>query len=410
MIASTDISKPLKMKNPIQTYAWGSHSAIADLLGKAEPTPKPQAELWMGAHPKASSEVWYQERWQALDQLISEYPQELLGELVTARFGPQLPFLFKVLAVEKPLSIQAHPDKVQAEAGFYRENRAGIDLNAARRNYTDSNHKPECICAITPFTGLCGFRTLADMMTLLGTVWPQRHNHLLTLLTTQGIRAFFAGLMALTDKDRVGIITESVENASNLHKTSPAFYWMSQLNQLYPNDIGVLAPLWLHVVDLKPGEAIYLPSRQLHAYLKGVGIEIMANSDNVIRGGLTPKHIDVPELMTVLDFSPQPPFIIEAYEQSEIERIYSSPAEEFLLTALDLTAGRMHQLAAGSIAILFCIQGSAAIEYRGENSPMIIDKGESVLLPAALRHATISGSALVYLAEVHIQSIDTARN
>ena len=289
MDAAHSISKPFRMKNTVQAYAWGSRTAIPELLGKHSPSTKPQAELWIGAHPKAPSLLWHQGRWQALDQLISQYPEEFLGRSVASRFGPRLPFLLKVLAADQPLSIQAHPDTIQAKAGFRRENEAGIELTVDHRNYKDPQHKPECMCALAPFTGLCGFRSLSNMMSLMGSVWPINDNALLTTLTKKGIKSFFKSVMTLPTKKRLGLISQTVLQAESMIDINPAFPWMVRLNRLFPGDIGVLAPLYLNIVELQPGEAIFLPAGQLHAYLNGVGIEIMANSDNVLRGGLTPQ-------------------------------------------------------------------------------------------------------------------------
>jgi mannose-6-phosphate isomerase len=401
MAVPDHIAIPLKMKNPIQAYAWGSRTAIPNLLGKPGPHTKPVAELWMGAHPSAPSMVWCQERWQALDQLILEYPDELLGKSVARQYGPSLPFLFKVLAAGQPLSIQAHPDKVQAESGFMRENADGTDLAAPQRNYKDSNHKPECLCALTPFVGLCGFRSLAEMMSLMGTSWPKQHNHLLTILTKKGISSFFSQLMQLPPKKRLDLVAACLRETESMQAVNAAFSWIHQLNQSHGGDIGVLAPLFLNVVELQPGEAIFLPARQLHAYLKGMGIEIMANSDNVLRGGLTTKHIDVPELLNILDFMPYEPELLRPDGRDTIEKTYPSPAEEFALSSLATTPSDEYPLETAAISILFCTQGTATLNSTTASAALTVHRGESVLIPAAARGVILSGSATLYKATVN---------
>ena len=398
------ISKPFKMKNTIQTYAWGSHTAVTDLFGIPNPSAKPQAELWMGAHPKAPSMIWLQGRWQALDLLISQYFETFLGKTVANRFGPQLPFLLKILAAEQPLSIQAHPDKIQAAAGFRRENKAEIDLTAPHRNYKDPQHKPECLCALTPFTGLCGFRSLSNMMPLMGKIWPTQYNNLLTSLTKDGMKSFFKRLMTLPVKKRLDLVAQNVHQAHSAVEENAAFSWMVRLNAMFPGDIGVLAPLFLNLVELQPGEAIFLPARQLHAYLNGVGIEIMANSDNVLRGGLTHKHVDVPELIRVLDFEPHTPEILMATERDSIENAYPSSAEEFVLSVLQISSDRDYAFNSESICILFCTRGSAVLSCRKDESIIPIQRGESVLIPAALSGWSISGRATLYMASVNMRS------
>ena len=403
MDAFHPISRPFKMKNTIQTYAWGSYSAIPQLLGQAFPSSKPQAELWIGAHPKAPSLLWFQGRWQALDQLISQYPDALLGRTVVNRFGTQLPFLLKILAAEQPLSIQAHPDKAQAKAGFLRENDEGIDLSAAHRNYRDPQHKPECLCALTPFEGLCGFRSLSDMMSLMGSVWPMQYNNLMTALTKEGTQSFFEQIMNLPPKTSLELVSGSVDKASASIDINPAFSWMVRLNELFPGDIGVLAPLFLNMIKLQPEEAIFLPARQLHGYLNGVGVEVMANSDNVLRGGLTPKHIDVPELLRVLDFTPHKPDILTAEGNGSAGCIFPSKVEEFELSILHTQDGRSDtlNLESDSVCILLCTRGSAVLRYHRNEKVAAVRTGESLLIPAALTDCALSGKATIFRATVN---------
>jgi mannose-6-phosphate isomerase len=398
------------MQNPIQNYAWGSHTAIARLVGAAAPTEKPQAEMWMGAHPKAPSRVWYQERWQRLDKLIASHPLEMLGARVMEKFGQRLPFLFKVLAAGQPLSIQAHPDSRQAREGFERENRAGIALDAPHRNYKDDQHKPECICALTPFWGMCGFRPAAEIKELALPVWPAGQRAGLELLVkdpeAEGIREFFNFLMGMDPPTRSALVDHVAGRAAAGEDKGAAYEWILRLNAQYPRDIGVLAPLLLNTIQLQPGQALLLPAGQLHAYLEGLGMELMANSDNVLRGGLTPKHVDVPELLSVLDFEPYRVEILQPRDSSPAENIYTSPVEEFVLSVVCASAGdslRCTDRPPGP-QILFCLQGAAEIQWFQSTSWMTVDKGQAVFIPHGVREYTLRGQAKFYKAAVNLQA------
>ena len=392
-----------RMKNTVQDYAWGSHTAIADLLGQSKPSHRPQAELWMGAHPKATSHIWFQERWQALDQLIAQYPIETLGAEVVAKFDQTLPFLFKVLAADRPLSIQAHPNPNQALSGFRRENEAGIDLEAPHRNYKDDRHKPECLSALTPFWGLCGFRSIADMMTLMGPIWPGAYTNALTILTRDGLRPFFAHIMTMGPKLREALVGQVIDNTAGMKSQSDVAMWIHQLAEIYHNDIGVLSPILLNVVHLTPGQAIYLPAGQLHAYLDGVGIEIMANSDNVLRGGLTPKHVDVTELLNVLDFTPRIPTILNGSGIDQVEHIYPSQAAEFIMSIIRISEGKTYSPDRQSAVpeIVLCTQGQACIRWHDDQT-LMLPKGQSAFIPASVGQYTLSEDAILYRARVNL--------
>ncbi len=397
-----------KMQNEIQPYAWGSHTAIAELLGQSAPSHKPQAELWMGAHPKAPSKIWYQGRWQALNSLIDQNPSEILGSKVVARFGKQLPYLFKILAAGQPLSIQAHPDKKQAGLGFDRENREGISLSAPHRNYKDRQHKPECICALTPFRALCGFRRLPDMMSLLGAIWPMQYSESLSILTRslgeKGLRGFLKHLLTLPPKLRIDLVSHTVDQARSMRSKHSAFDWIVRLNEQYPNDIGVLSPILLNLIRLKTGEAIFLPAGQLHAYLDGLGIELMANSDNVLRCGLTPKHVDVPELLKVLKFRPLSSKVLGPQETHYGEHTYPSKAEEFVLSAIQIS--ELHPFRSSKRCqtpeILFCTKGSAIVGWKNGQKEVRVGQGESVFVPAVIDEYTLNGQAILYKAAVNL--------
>ena len=304
------------LKNSVQNYAWGSATAIPELLGEQNPLGKPVAELWMGAHPRASSLVNIDGNWISLKKLIEKNPQEILGNKVANRFDNKLPYLFKVLAAAKPLSIQAHPSLDQAKEGFESENRRGIPVEASNRNYKDDNHKPECICALSEFWALCGFRNITDILVLMRKICPLGLAKELNLLekfpNPQGLKQFYTKLMTMDPKVQLQIIEEAQKNAQYHSDEDPAFRWIVRIAEEYSSDIGILSPVLLNLIQLKPGQALFLPAGELHSYLGGLGMELMANSDNVLRGGLTPKHIDVRELLKALNFDPWPVNILEA--------------------------------------------------------------------------------------------------
>jgi mannose-6-phosphate isomerase len=395
------------LKNTVQEYAWGSYTAIPELLGHDAPASMPQAELWMGAHPKAPSMVKCDGVWRSLLELISKNPQDILGEKVAEKFDNRLPYLFKVLAAAKPLSIQAHPSRVQAKEGFERENRLGIPLDAYRRSYKDDNHKPECICAMTDFWALNGFRKISGIHSLMDKICPPGLKTSLDLLREQpdsmGLKNFFQALMTLDGKQQEEIIADAIKNVQNFADDNPAYQWMINLHKEYPKDIGVFAPIMLNLVCLKPGEAMFLPSGELHAYLDGVGIELMANSDNVLRGGLTPKYIDVQELLNVLNFEEREINILLAAEIDECEFAYKSLAEEFFLSVISVKEEiGYHSADRRSVEIILCTDGSATITDLGKNDNVFVERGKSIIIPEVVEKYCIEGNATFYKAAVPI--------
>lgn len=393
------------MINPVQHYAWGSSSDIPCLLG-VQGGNEPWAELWMGAHPASPSQVDLPSGAAGLDRLIAADPVYCLGERAAGKYGA-LPFLFKLLAAGKPLSIQAHPNLAQAKEGFERENKANIAIDASSRNYKDPNHKPEIICALTPFTGLCGFRPPAEIRRMLEAFLKQapavikdgfaRMMNLLKNTPRGGMPAqreeesllenFFVELFNLSQDVREAL-TEYIlslnSSSSSPEINSSEMDLMTQFAELYPNDPAVIAPLYLNVFRLEPGEAVFLKAGILHAYCSGFGVELMANSDNVLRGGLTAKHIDIPELVHVLDFSPFAPRIIKP-AQGASRFTYAdegtSGCEEFSLSVLYGSSG-----GAGNDLSVFAAKGPAiAIVTEGEAiiADTVLKQGESVFIPAA---------------------------
>lgn len=394
------------LQNTIQHYAWGSTSAIPKLLNRDNPSGKPWAELWMGAHPKASSWIIREGHRQSLIDLIRQYPLDILGREISEKFHNKLPYLFKVLAAAKPLSIQAHPDLAQAKAGFEKENKHNIPLDAPNRNYKDDNHKPECICALSKFYALYGFRTISEIVGLMTAACPggltRELDHLKTLPNSDGLRQFYTALMTMDPVKQKRVVDEAVQNIDNIFDENSAV-WMKKLSEAYPSDIGILSPILLNLVCLEPGQALFLPAGELHAYLAGLGVEVMANSDNVLRGGLTAKHIDLPELLRVVNFEPRPVDLLETEDCGVNEKLFKTPAEEFVLSIISVSETNPYGSSTPrSAEILFCSHGEAIMQAAGTQDSLDIKQGNSVLIPAAVKAYKISGNAVFYKAAVPI--------
>ncbi|MDP2862143.1 MAG: mannose-6-phosphate isomerase, class I [Desulfobacterales bacterium] len=391
------------LKNIVKEYSWGSYTAIPKLLGKKPPYDKPQAELWMGAHPSGYSMIRTEGGWESLSGLIKKYPVEILGENCAKKYGGELPFLFKVIAASGPLSIQAHPNRTMAKKGFKRENRLGIPLDSSGRNYRDNNHKPECLCAISGFEALCGFRGVSETVRLLKKTCPgtlkKQINELKNNTNPSGLKSFFTSIMTMDSDRKKSIVSEAFRNAGIFADENPAFKWVSVIAGKYPSDIGAIAPLFLNYVHLEPGQAMFIQTGQLHAYLEGVALELMADSDNVIRGGLTPKHVDVQELLNIVKFKQLKTGIIFP-EKNRNESIYKTPAGEFVLSAINVTNSETY-ISPGkrSIEIILCIEGRAVITG-SEDDKFNMTKGKSVIIPASVKKYNISGKATLYKAAV----------
>ncbi len=392
------------LKNTVQEYAWGSYTAIAELLGKKSPSVSPQAELWMGAHPKAPSVVKYGGKWVSLLDLIKNNPKDILGKEVAHKFNHSLPYLFKFLAAAKPLSVQAHPSKTQAISGFEKENRLGIPIDASNRNYKDDNHKPECICAFTAFWALNGFRKISEILLLMEKMCPQglasELDDFRKQPDKQGLKNFFSVLLTMEPERKKQVIDDALKNAYRFSDDN-LFEWTIKLYNEYKADIGIFSPILLNLICLKPGQAMFIPSGVLHSYLDGVGIELMANSDNVLRGGLTPKHVDVQELLSILDFEEKDINIIASKKCKDFEMIYPSPAEEFVLSVIsDNKEIAYKSPVKRSIEIILCTDGKALIRDIDNNIAIDLDRGVSVVIPAGVKNYTINGKATLYKASV----------
>lgn len=403
------MKKILRLSNSIKMYDWGSETLIPSLLDLPNVEKKPFAEVWMGAHSGGPSMALVEDGKVPLTELIEGNPEQTVGEKCSRAFGKRLPFLFKVLAAERPLSIQAHPDKAQAEAGWRKENDKGIPLDAATRNYKDDNHKPEILCALTPFRALCGFRRPEEIRFFLDALGApaliEARNALNSTKEQNSLRDFFTVFSTLTSGQKRDIIEHTCARLDPLQKSDPlhsrTWELVSRLARTAGTDAAILSPLFLNDIELQSGQAIYVPAGILHAYIRGMGVELMASSDNVLRGGLTPKHIDVEELMRVLRFeSYRPPFLTAIPSSLDGLSFYDAPAGEFrLFECSSLIEGKAHTLPSSTPSIVIATEGSFEIRCGGEQAVRIC-KGESVFIAASAPNPTISGKGTAYIASV----------
>lgn len=390
----------LLLKNPIQNYAWGSSTAMAQFLGR-EPSGQPEAELWIGAHPSAPSLL---NDGRSLLQAIQQRPAQLLGEAVHMRYPAQLPFLLKILAVAAPLSLQAHPNLRQAKAGFEREQNEGIELGAATRTFRDANHKPELLCALTPFEALAGFRApnlTVKLLERLG-VHGKRLAAKLKSGEPDALKNLFSELMNLPERDSSTLLVNLLKNCARQQEVAgpyqASFRCATQLAAQHPGDIGAIVSLLLNHIRLEPLQALYLEAGQLHCYLNGVGVEIMANSDNVVRGGLTRKNVDTEQLMQILNFESPPVSPAEQEATSTGEVVYRCPASEFQLSRIDLGWGASFSLKAEGPQILLCTEGRAELAGGG-TAGRVLEKGQAGFLPSGTA-AKLQGSGRFFRASV----------
>ncbi|EOC1278657.1 mannose-6-phosphate isomerase [Cronobacter turicensis] len=386
-----------KLINSVQNYAWGSKTALTELYGVANPEGLPMAELWMGAHPKSSSKIQdAQGQTRALREVIDANKTALLGAPVAERFG-ELPFLFKVLCADQPLSIQVHPNKQASEAGFARENAAGIPLDAAERNYKDPNHKPELVFALTPFLAMNAFREFSEIVSLLQPV-AGAHTaiaHFLAEPNADRLRELFAGLLNMQGEEKSRAL--AVLKATVASQQGEPWDTIRFIAQFYPDDSGLFSPLLLNVVKLNPGEAMFLFAETPHAYLQGVALEVMANSDNVLRAGLTPKYIDIPELVANVKFVAKPAAqLLTQPEKDGAALEFPIPVEDFAFSLHDLQS-QPQRLAQESAAILFCVEGEAVLSKGDER--LTLKPGESAFVAA--NESPVNASGVGRLARVY---------
>ena len=379
-----------KLINSVQNYAWGSKTALTDLYGIANPNNLPMAELWMGAHPKSSSKIEDASgQARSLRDVIDADKAALLGDKVAQRFG-ELPFLFKVLCADQPLSIQVRPNKQASEIGFAKENAAGIPLDAAERNYKDPNHKPELVFALTPFLAMNAFREFSEIISLLQPVAGANNAiaHFLENPNAEALSQLFASLLNMQGEEKSHAL--AVLKAALDSQQGEPWETIRLIAQFYPDDSGLFSPLLLNVVKLNPGEAMFLFAETPHAYLQGVALEVMANSDNVLRAGLTPKYIDIPELVANVKFVAKPAAeLLTQPVKNGAELDFPIPVEDFAFSLHDLSQTET-TIAQESAAILFCVEGEATL-HKGEQR-LVLKPGESAFVAANESPVSVSGT------------------
>ena len=387
----------------VRSYAWGSRTALAKLCGRPVPSAHPEAELWLGAHPADPALLERDGAAVSMLDVLAADPDGELGADVVARYGARLPFLLKLLAAEEPLSLQAHPSSEQAREGFARENRLGVPIDSAVRNYRDDSAKPELVVALDRFDALAGFRDPSATVELLEALEVPELRKYVDLVSGQpdsdGLRALFTTWITLPQPALTtllpAVLDGCVRYASAARGRGRFFAEVRtalELAEAYPGDAGVLAALLLNRITLEPGEGLYLGAGNLHAYLHGTAVEIMANSDNVLRGGLTPKHVDVPELLRVLDFhAADMPVLTAEHGVAGDLAVYATPAPEFALARIDLTkAAPAAVVPAGGPKVLVVVAGAVRLECG--SAVLDLAQGQASWISAADSDVTISAS------------------
>lgn len=367
-----------RLNNPTRDYQWGSPTAISHALGRA-PSGGPEAELWIGAHPDAPSQVLTDDGAVGLDEYIAQAPLQRLGD------GTRLPFLMKLLAADGALSLQVHPSKSQAEAGFAAEEAAGVARNDASRNYKDDNHKPEMIYALTPFEALCGFRERESsriaFVSLAHSGDPLLSQVATDLSEAGGIQRAFERLLTADSELLSSAVDSAVTTLGALSQHSLAEQTVLDLAAEYPGDAGALISLMLNRVHLDPGEAVSMAAGNVHAYLSGLGVEVMASSDNVLRGGLTPKHVDVPELLKIVDFSPVAVPYVQAERGPLDTEIYDSGFPDFRLQRLELN-GDTPEIALEQNGALLVLVLDGELYLDSPKGSLSLERGQSAFVSA----------------------------
>lgn len=375
----------VKITNNARDYAWGSTTLIPDYFG-VPATGRPMAEIWYGTHDGSPARV-----------------TETNESLLSANGGKQLSFLLKILAADSPLSIQAHPNSAQAAEGFARENASGVGIQAADRNYKDDRHKPEMIVALTEFEALCGFKSTKQIRNLLESMLDPTDvsdglrslvNHWLELFDSEdGLRKLFVDIV--NRRGNLDGVNAELSQQANL---SAQFELAARLNILYPGDPGVIVALLMNHVWLAPGEALFLPAGNIHAYMSGLGVEIMASSDNVLRGGLTPKHIDLTELERVLVFEETHVELVATRELATGLVELQTPVDDFILYRAELSGGVvLADLNIPGASIVLCTAGEIALSNSIEER-VVLKRGEAAFMGSDAKKFSLAGSGTAFLA------------
>lgn len=398
--------RPFTFIPGIKDYDWGSTSFIQKITGRNELLGKPAAELWMGSHKSGNSLVVIVDGTTSgmvdtmlFSEFIKSSPEAVLGEGCSNKYGTELPFLFKLLAAEKPLSIQVHPSKKEAEEGFKREEAASIPYNARERSYKDNNHKPELIYALTDFYLMKGFRSFDEICTNLKNYCPsvdssfQAEN---AEAREDVVKKLFISLLDMEEEKLKPIIENALEMCRSNNNEDITKSVIEKLFQDYKYQPGVLSPLFLNTFMLKSGEAMFLPAGEMHAYIKGAGFEVMANSDNVIRGGLTSKYVDKKELLQIASFKESSVLPLKP-EQIGNEAVFTVEAQEFLFSVINLDEGDYHA-DDENIAIYFYHGRNCTVKWGDRKKTFIT--GESFIIPSCMEKIHIIGSGTLYKASI----------
>ena len=391
-----------KLTGSIQNYAWGSLSMLGQFQHRPTPTAAPEAELWFGDHPLAPSVVEIDGQKRRFDTFLKEHALEELGANVVHSFG-RLPFLLKVLAVEQPLSIQVHPSAAQAKEGFERERALGIAVDDKRANYRDDWPKPELLCPLTPFDALCGFKPIEEVVALLQALGGECFGNSAKALANEpnadGLRQLTTGWLNATGTERTRLLASGLEacskSLSHRNGVADSARFALELAERYPGDMGAFVALLLKRWLLQPGEGLFVPAGVMHAYLKGFAVEVMASSDNVLRGGLTPKHVDVLELLNLVNFSAVPLSLTTLEKRGPLETVYTSESRQFCFSTLEVSAHRTY-CARSRIGpeMALCLDGAIELVGAGEQR-LRLSKGECGWISAKEDVYCITGTGRV---------------
>lgn len=393
----------IRITEAIQPYAWGSLSALQELFGRDDVDIA--AEAWLGAHASAPSPLAGGRR--TLLDAIAADGERALGSDVVARFGPQLPYLLKVIAAERPLSLQVHPRVERAHQGYDEEEAAGVPVDAPHRNFKDRNHKPELVFALTRFDAVCGFRAprrAAELFAGLDApLAKELHETLVARPSAEGIREVFTRLLDASTRPAPDEVADlAAAAAARLAAGSPsprADRTVTLLHAEYPGDPGVVTSLLLNPVTLQPGEAMFVPAGGVHAYLRGVAVEIMASSDNVLRAGLTPKHVDVAELLRNVDYVAAPPIRIAPEVFHGATKVFYAPVDDFELSVTDLADDAVHPLPGRGPRVLLCLEGEVRVAG-SDDGALTLARGQAAFVPAADGQLTVRGAGRLVQADV----------
>ena len=376
-----------RLTGQVQHYAWGGRNYIASLIGLNSAKDQPCAEWWLGAHPSAPSEIENASNKQSLIEFLSQNPTAL-GQASRQQFGDELPYLLKILDVEKPLSIQLHPTKDQAEKGFEAENAKGVSLTDNTRTYKDRNHKPEMMIALSDFWLLHGFKTKSQILATLNA--RPSLQPLAEKLGTQNFAEFYADVMLADQSTLANWLLPIIEtNQQPYQKGGLALdnpdYWVlytMEAMEISPEklDAGLVCFYLFNIVHLKEGEGIFQDAGIPHAYLRGQNVELMACSDNVIRGGLTPKYVDIVELLKIVDCREVTPKIISAAPQNQSEFTYKTPVNDFALAQIRVEPEKHTKVNLQSAGILLVMQGELKIQEK--STALTLKQGESAFITA----------------------------